>query len=88
MISNVESAGGLAIARDAGIATKVIPHKAFASREAFDAAIDAALRAADVELVCLAGFMRILSDWFVRAGKASCSTSIPRCCRLSGRPGA
>lgn len=64
VISNVESAGGLAIAREAGIATKVIPHKAHATREAFDAEIDAALRAANVQLVCEAGFMRIHSAWF------------------------
>ena len=44
VISNVEGAGGLTIARDAGIATKTIPHKPFPSREAFDAEIDAALR--------------------------------------------
>ena len=66
VISNVESAGGLAIARDAGIATKVIPHKPFPSREAFDAEIDAALSAANIELVCEAGFMRIHSAWFAQ----------------------
>lgn len=66
VISNVEGAGGLDIARDAGIATKVIPHKPFPSREAFDAEIDAALRAANVELVCEAGFMRIHSAWFAK----------------------
>jgi phosphoribosylglycinamide formyltransferase-1 len=66
VISNVESAGGLAIARDANIATKAIAHKPFASREAFDAAIDAALREANVELVCEAGFMRIHSAWFAK----------------------
>jgi len=66
VISNVEGAGGLDIARDAGIATKVIPHKPFPSREAFDAEIDAALRAARVELVCEAGFMRIHSAWFAQ----------------------
>jgi phosphoribosylglycinamide formyltransferase 1 len=66
VVSNVESAGGLTIARDAGIATKVIPHKPFPSREAFDAEIDAALRDAKVEIVCEAGFMRIHSEWFVK----------------------
>jgi phosphoribosylglycinamide formyltransferase-1 len=65
VISNVESAGGLAFARDANIATKIIPHKPFPSREVFDAAIDAALRDAGVALVCEAGFMRIHSTWFV-----------------------
>ncbi|HEX2761167.1 MAG TPA: phosphoribosylglycinamide formyltransferase [Rhizomicrobium sp.] len=65
VISNIEGAGGLDIARGAGIATSVIPH-AGKSREAFDAEIDAALRAANIELVVLAGFMRILSDGFAR----------------------
>lgn len=66
VISNVETAGGLQFARDAGIATKVIPHKPFPSREAFDAEIDKALRDAEVALVCEAGFMRIHSEWFAR----------------------
>jgi phosphoribosylglycinamide formyltransferase-1 len=66
VISNVEDAGGLTRAADAGIATQVIPHKG-KTRETFDAGLDAALRAAEVELVCLAGFMRILSDGFARA---------------------
>jgi phosphoribosylglycinamide formyltransferase-1 len=66
VVSNVESAGGLGIARDANIATKVIPHKPFPSRDAFDAAIDAALGEAKVELVCEAGFMRIHSAWFAK----------------------
>ena len=66
VISNVGSAEGLKHAANAGIATRVISHKAFVSREAFDAAIDAALREVGIEIVCLAGFMRILSDWFAR----------------------
>lgn len=65
VISNVEGAAGLQKARAAGIATEVVPH-AGKSREAFDAELDAALRAAGAELVVLAGFMRILSDGFVR----------------------
>jgi phosphoribosylglycinamide formyltransferase-1 len=64
VISNRADAGGLARAAAAGIATKVIPHKEFASREAFDAALDAALRQAGVGLVCLAGFMRLLTAGF------------------------
>ena len=66
VLSNVETAAGLEIARAAGIATKIISHKGFASREEFDAAVDAALAAARIELVCLAGFMRIQSEGFVR----------------------
>ena len=65
VISNVEGAGGLEKARAAGISTAVIPHQG-KSREAFDGEIDARLRAEGAELVVLAGFMRILSDGFVR----------------------
>lgn len=66
VLSNVADAPGLAIAGAAGIATQTIPHRDYPSREAFDAAVDAALRAARIDLVCLAGFMRVLSDGFVR----------------------
>ena len=66
VISNIEGAYGLTRASEAGIATKVISHKG-KSREAFDGELDMALRAAGVEIVCLAGFMRILSDGFARA---------------------
>jgi phosphoribosylglycinamide formyltransferase 1 len=64
VIANRADAGGLARAEAAGIATQVIAHKEFASREAFDAALDAALRQAGVGLVCLAGFMRLLTAGF------------------------
>ena len=66
VISNIEGAGGLERAAEAGIATLTIPHHG-KSREAFDSELDAALRAAQVDIVCLAGFMRILSDGFARA---------------------
>jgi phosphoribosylglycinamide formyltransferase-1 len=66
VISNNDNAGGLMRAADAGIATKFIPHHG-KTREMFDAEMDTALRAAGVEIVCLAGFMRILSAEFVRA---------------------
>lgn len=65
VISNKADAFGLTRAAKAGVATAVINHKDYDSREAFDAAMDAALRAAGIELVVLAGFMRVLSDWFV-----------------------
>lgn len=66
VISNVADAGGLDHARAANIPTKVIPHKNFSSREEFDRALDAALRESNIEIVCLAGFMRILSDLFAK----------------------
>ena len=66
VISNSARAGGLDYARAANIGNAVIPHGDFASRAAFDNAIDARLREAAVDLVCLAGFMRILGDEFVR----------------------
>ena len=65
VISNKADAGGLQIAKDAGIATLVVSHKDYDSREAFDRVMDQALRDKGVEFVCSAGFMRILSDEFV-----------------------
>jgi len=65
VISNQPNAYGLERARKAGLSTKLIEHRAFASRDAFDDAIDGALRDARVDLVCLAGFMRVLGDAFV-----------------------
>jgi phosphoribosylglycinamide formyltransferase-1 len=67
VLSNVESAGGLAVARALGVPITVISHKAFASRAEFDTAVDAAFRAANIELVCQAGFMRIQTEDFTRA---------------------
>ncbi len=66
VFSNKEDAAGLAVAREAGVPVKVISHKVFASREEFDAAIDAALREAGITLIAEAGFMRIHSEWFVK----------------------
>ncbi len=66
VISNMASALGLGRARDAGIETAVIDHKAFKGREAFDAALSEALKLARVDLVCNAGFMRLHSPAFVR----------------------
>jgi phosphoribosylglycinamide formyltransferase-1 len=67
VISNVADAGGLAHARAAAIPTAIVPHKDYPSREAFDSAIEKRLVESGAELVCLAGFMRILSDDFVRS---------------------
>lgn len=60
VISNRPGAGGLERARAAGIETRVISHRDHASRGAFDAAVAAELKAHGVQLVCLAGFMRLI----------------------------
>jgi phosphoribosylglycinamide formyltransferase-1 len=65
VLSNKQDAKGLAIAQEQGIATQVLDHKAYASREAFDAALAQAIDAYEPALVVLAGFMRILTPGFV-----------------------
>jgi phosphoribosylglycinamide formyltransferase-1 len=65
VVSNKAEAGGLALARAQGIATAVVPHKDFASRETFDQALAVAVDAHAPALVVLAGFMRILTPGFV-----------------------
>ncbi|MFO6420068.1 phosphoribosylglycinamide formyltransferase [Hylemonella sp. W303a] len=65
VISNKADAKGLVFAQDEGLATAVLDHKAYASREAFDAALMQAIDAHAPALVVLAGFMRILTPGFV-----------------------
>jgi phosphoribosylglycinamide formyltransferase-1 len=65
VISNNADAAGLQRAAAAGVATAIVDHRRFPDRAAFDAALDARLDEADVELVCLAGFMRLLTAGFV-----------------------
>lgn len=66
VLSNVEGAGGLAIAAAKGVSTLAIPHKLFGKdREAHERVVDEALRAAGVEVVALAGYMRVLTPWLV-----------------------
>ncbi len=65
VISNIPDVLGLERAENAGVATRVIDHTDYADRETFENALHEALALADVELVCLAGFMRILTDGFV-----------------------
>jgi phosphoribosylglycinamide formyltransferase-1 len=62
VISNVPGAGALDRARSAGVEALVIDHKGFADRRAFDAAVVEALRLRGVEIVVLAGFMRVVTD--------------------------
>src|SRR6185437_8591103 len=66
VISNRPGAAGLARAAEAGIATTVVDHRQFPSREAFDAALREAIDADRPDLVVLAGFMRVLGAAFVR----------------------
>ena len=65
VLSNTADAKGLALAREQGIATQVLDHKAYPSREAFDTALAQAIDAYEPSLVVLAGFMRILTPGFV-----------------------
>ena len=65
VISNEPHAAGLTFAAAQGIATAVVNHRDYASRDAFGEPLDAKLRAADIDLVCLAGFMRLLAAPFV-----------------------
>ena len=63
--SNRPDAGGLARAAEAGIPAAVVDHKAFANRRAFEEELDRTLQAGGIEILCLAGFMRVFTDWFV-----------------------
>lgn len=67
VISNQPDAFGLRRAENAKIPVEVVSHKDYQSREDFDAAMQLLLKQHRIEIVCLAGFMRILSAWFVRA---------------------
>ena len=70
VVSNTPNAAGLERARHSGIETAVINHRSSADdREAFERALDAELRAHRIDLVCLAGFMRLLTPWFVNQWK-------------------
>jgi phosphoribosylglycinamide formyltransferase-1 len=64
VVSNVADAPGLDKAAAAGVATSVVSHRGFADRESFDRAVSNELERHGVELVALAGFLRIFSPWF------------------------
>ncbi len=65
VISNMPQAQGLDRAREAGIPPLVINHRNYKDKLSFEQAMDAQLNEHSVQMVCLAGFMRILSPWFV-----------------------
>lgn len=65
VVSNRPEAAGLIRAREAGITTSVLDHKAFPDRATFDRELAQILAAQEIDVLCLAGFMRILTDRFV-----------------------
>ncbi len=65
VISNVPAAGGLERAAGAGVPAEVVDHREFSGREAFERALTERLERADIGMICLAGFMRLLTPWFV-----------------------
>ena len=66
VISNIPNAPGLAKARDLGIMAMTVSHKDFPNRKKFETALHAVLKQANIELICCAGFMRVLTPWFVK----------------------
>src|SRR6202045_3732082 len=69
VVSNIAGVEGLDRAKRAGIPAHVIPPSSYSSRERFDETVDAILCAHGVSFVCLAGFMRLLSESFVQKGR-------------------
>jgi phosphoribosylglycinamide formyltransferase 1 len=66
VVSNRPQAEGIAYARRAGIATTIIDHTDYGkNRKAFEQALQAVLEGSGIEIVCLAGFMRLLTPWFI-----------------------
>lgn len=65
VLSNRPDAGGIATARQAGIETAVVDHKKFKDRESFELELQKVLEAHGIEIVCLAGFMRLLTPWII-----------------------
>lgn len=79
VISNVPGAGALERARRAGVPTEVIPSRGVADRAAYDLGLVEVLRRHQVDLVCLAGYMRLVTPAFLRAfGPAGGSRGCPR----------
>ena len=81
VISNRPNAAGLDFAAAQGIATAVVDHQRFATRDAFDAALAEAIDAHQPDLVVLAGFMRVLGNAFVGRYEGRLLNIHPCCCR-------
>ena len=81
VVSNDPAAQGLDRARAAGIATAIVDHRPYGKdRAAFERALQAAIEPHRIDLICLAGFMRLLTPGSSRNGRRGCSISIRRCC--------
>lgn len=83
VISDKADAGGLAKAQAAGIATQVFTRKDYASKDAHEDAILDALAALNPDIVCLAGYMRLLSGKFIKPYEGASSISTLPCYRFS-----
>ncbi|MCY4032905.1 MAG: phosphoribosylglycinamide formyltransferase [Hyphomicrobiales bacterium] len=66
VVSNRPDAGGLRLAQDAGVPTRIIDHKEFSDRESFETELDKALKDSGAHILCNAGFMRVLTEKFTR----------------------
>jgi phosphoribosylglycinamide formyltransferase-1 len=69
VLSNKPAAAGLAFARENGIASAAVDHKIYAGREDFERSMQALLELHRIEYICLAGFMRLLTPWFISQWK-------------------
>jgi phosphoribosylglycinamide formyltransferase-1 len=65
VLSNRPDAGGIAAAQQAGIQTAIVDHKKFKDRESFEQEVQKILEAHAIDIVCLAGFMRLLTPWLI-----------------------
>lgn len=66
VVSNIPTAPGLTFAQDDGVAVAVVDHTKYSSREQFEKKLNDVLQVYHIEFICLAGFMRILSPWFIK----------------------
>ncbi len=66
VLSNRPDAPGLAKAKAAGVATAAVDHKIYAGREEFERSLQMALETYRIEFICLAGFMRLFTPWFIK----------------------
>ncbi len=83
VLSNDPDAGGLAKAEARGVATAVVDHRPFkGDRAAFEAALQEALDKVQPDIICLAGFMRVLTEGFVAPWRGRCSIFILLFCQI------